>query len=53
MFINGVVGIALKKEPSSIYLALFPGIPIPSWRRGEEERLVHTVVRRYLISEKS
>ena len=32
-------------------VASYPGIPI--WRRGEEERLVHTVVRMHLISEKS
>ena len=32
-------------------VASYPGIPI--WRRGEEEHLVHTVVRMRLISEKS
>ena len=35
----------------SVYflVASYPGVPIPIWRRGEEECLVHTVVRMCLI----
>ena len=33
-----------------VTLASYPGVPIPIWRRGEEERLVHTVMRMRLIS---
>ena len=36
-----------------MYLASFPGVPIPAWRRDVEERLVCTVVRMHLVSEKS
>ena len=33
-----------------IELAWYPGVPIPIWSRGEEERLVYTVVRMSFIS---
>ena len=34
-------------------VVLFPGVPIPIWRRGKEEHPVHTVVCMGLIFEKS
>ena len=38
------------KVRATSHLALLPGVLIPAWRRGEEECLVHTVVRMHLIS---
>ena len=56
VWIGGEKKISLLSQLSgeilaALEVASYPAIPI--WRRGEEERLLHTVVRMHLISKKS